>query len=1019
MKQIREFLKSSFELLIRKFEDENKTIINNIISQVDLQIKELSQDEIFFRDLFNKIQKELINFKNNLNKIQQNKDKAFSNSEKIKEQIKKTSDDPINTQKLEKQLNSNFAEDENLREQTLDLNRKFKKFIEENFEFLKKNFDLYKDKELNKTKELKESISKTIKQKNKYISHFLQYLQFKTEIVVDSETCISSIEQIYLTFFNELGINSLGENKFYELVKFLYSKNESKDLSLSSIITDEENIQNLNISVASLAKNMKFLQKDEIIRKNLLFLSESSSIKEDEIKSYYDKLNYLKLNSKKISVKNVLESNRKRYDDIFYYDIDEIVSNSNFSCALSDKILLQGKLYVTNKKLVFYSWFNNLTLFGTTLLEIPKCEILDISKQYNMIFDNSLEIYTKNKSFFVTSLIFRDKCYSVIKELIFGEIEEKDNSPLDKRLSLKINSEKTEIENINNLNNEINLKQNDEESSIVLIEGNKFEGNPNDIQNIIENLNDSITFVGSNNKNVIDININAIGPNCIINNETNNQKNLYENNFKNEEVITKINETNKIQSISQMETSTLNNLLNSSSNKYSKIEISEENKFNENQGNLTEIKNELLYHNNLPNNQALDNCTEITCELFENQLSQKINEIHKKNYENFLTTNHRNFDYEYVKDLDLGDIPLSYIYNSLYNVDNICEELDYNKNFLLSMMEERKDYNIVINKLPEVNKDFKVPKFFSDRNEIFEFSKTVGNLENNLSEFSGEKLNKINFKIDYVHPILKKRFMGPSKLNIEDNFKVYFISPKCFIVENTSYLSGFMMMDTFYTVMQYKYETDYFYSKIGDYPILKNKSKLSVKFGFEFVKSTMFKSKIQENGKIDNEEFIKIIKIPMIEKVLLNQKKIYELEQNKKNIKNNLEIKSLAVEIESNLNVNEESKVDNILVNSILEKQEEKLKIKDVIIQEFIEEEKFVKIKKKNLEKENLNFTRKFFYLEYIDKNCVNIFIVFGLLMLIIGRLDMLNPVYFLIFINILGFVIIFEKLKRIEKRSK
>ena len=34
------------------------------------------------------------------------------------------------------------------------------------------------------------------------------------------------------------------------------------------------------------------------------------------------------------------------------------------SCALSDKILLQGRVYITTKRICFYSSFNKKTLFG-------------------------------------------------------------------------------------------------------------------------------------------------------------------------------------------------------------------------------------------------------------------------------------------------------------------------------------------------------------------------------------------------------------------------------------------------------------------------------------------------------------------------------------------------------------------------------------------------------------------------------------------------------------------------------
>ena len=124
---------------------------------------------------------------------------------------------------------------------------------------------------------------------------------------------------------------------------------------------------------------------------------------QDEIESYREKLRYLKQNLKKISIKNLLNTNTKqKYDDVFYIDSGEIVLD-DFSCALSDLILLQGKLFITDKKLVFYSWFNNTTLFGKTIMEIPLTDIIYLDKKYNLIFDNSIIVKTNKTELFLTS----------------------------------------------------------------------------------------------------------------------------------------------------------------------------------------------------------------------------------------------------------------------------------------------------------------------------------------------------------------------------------------------------------------------------------------------------------------------------------------------------------------------------------------------------------------------------------------------------------------------------------------
>ena len=66
-----------------------------------------------------------------------------------------------------------------------------------------------------------------------------------------------------------------------------------------------------------------------------------------------------------------------------------------FDCALSDKILLQGKLYLTGRALYFHSAFNSGTLFGGkgTQKCVPYAAILNVSKQKTLkIFPNAIKI---------------------------------------------------------------------------------------------------------------------------------------------------------------------------------------------------------------------------------------------------------------------------------------------------------------------------------------------------------------------------------------------------------------------------------------------------------------------------------------------------------------------------------------------------------------------------------------------------------------------------------------------------
>lgn len=95
---------------------------------------------------------------------------------------------------------------------------------------------------------------------------------------------------------------------------------------------------------------------------------------------------------------------------------DEVIDDL-FSCALMDKILIQGKLFISNRKLCFHSYFNRYTLLGETKMIIPKTVILRIEKRINaLIFDNSIAIITSKGEIFFTSFVFRDKAYiSILK----------------------------------------------------------------------------------------------------------------------------------------------------------------------------------------------------------------------------------------------------------------------------------------------------------------------------------------------------------------------------------------------------------------------------------------------------------------------------------------------------------------------------------------------------------------------------------------------------------------------------
>lgn len=89
-----------------------------------------------------------------------------------------------------------------------------------------------------------------------------------------------------------------------------------------------------------------------------------------------------------------------------------------YSCALSLRILLHGRLYVTENFIGFFSAFNDVTIFGlepTTVL-VPFSQIVAIRKRNTaLIFPNSIEIELLNKTvYFFASFLMRDKTYDFL-----------------------------------------------------------------------------------------------------------------------------------------------------------------------------------------------------------------------------------------------------------------------------------------------------------------------------------------------------------------------------------------------------------------------------------------------------------------------------------------------------------------------------------------------------------------------------------------------------------------------------
>lgn len=138
---------------------------------------------------------------------------------------------------------------------------------------------------------------------------------------------------------------------------------------------------------------------------------------------YYDEtLSVLKEKSRnnfKIDSDESFSSDDEEFNRRFSIEIKEPVI-STYICAYSDGILLHGKMYITANYLCFYSHFNSSTILGgVTSLSIDLSHILLLEKKYNaFIFDNSIEVTTKERKYFFTSFVSRDEAYTILAKLL-------------------------------------------------------------------------------------------------------------------------------------------------------------------------------------------------------------------------------------------------------------------------------------------------------------------------------------------------------------------------------------------------------------------------------------------------------------------------------------------------------------------------------------------------------------------------------------------------------------------------
>ena len=139
-----DFLRSFFELNVKKTDEWNKSISNNSLILIDVVSKELITEESNLINFWTKFSKDIISFKEKNIKFNFQKEKILTNILQVKGEILKTSDDPNNFSKYESRLH-NLRIDESIINDSINDNvKKYKKYLDENFELLKSNVRLFK-----------------------------------------------------------------------------------------------------------------------------------------------------------------------------------------------------------------------------------------------------------------------------------------------------------------------------------------------------------------------------------------------------------------------------------------------------------------------------------------------------------------------------------------------------------------------------------------------------------------------------------------------------------------------------------------------------------------------------------------------------------------------------------------------------------------------------------------------------------------------------------------------------------
>ena len=412
-----------------KIKEKQKDIIDflkekNNIKLDKLDIKEINEKNNIKDDKLREVIKSSINFiNNNVYELRERDKKEMGKLSLIFEKL---------LQKFRNGLNKeiDITEEEISNSANLDIFEECKIIILKYFNnFNIKNYDNFlekmKVKLLLKTQLQNEKLGKDVIEKlnDKFMSkeNFIDskisnFDDSQSQILPENDVNISELKKINNMFFDTKN-NIIPQNLFSE-------KNNNKNANKTGDMISYNNIfqkknGNNNSEIENVIEKEYEINKYEELDESLDLLNKNKfteltkienpykNIKEDELK----RLKLITLN-KNLNY-NELEEGEKRID--------------SFNCALKDKILLQGKLNITTKKIEFNSLFNNVTFFGKTIIIIPLKDIIEIEKKYNLGLDNSIIIKTENISYFFTNFLSRDRCYNLLQEQL-NQIKEKETN---------------------------------------------------------------------------------------------------------------------------------------------------------------------------------------------------------------------------------------------------------------------------------------------------------------------------------------------------------------------------------------------------------------------------------------------------------------------------------------------------------------------------------------------------------------------------------------------------------------